>query len=166
MELQLIRYCYGPDHVAGLLKFGSALDQALWTLECPWRENQVFTSCCPDGSYPLVAFDSADHPGCWVVTPVPGRTGILIHVGNKVEDTQGCILIGQTQEPGFVGNSRAALRQLNYTLDRGTQHVVHIGSGLGANLVPVDNGGERELQTDDEHTEAEPPSRLQSVDDS
>lgn len=132
MELQLIRYCYGPDHVAGLLKFS---EQSVWTLECPWRENQVFTSCCPDGSFPLVAFDSADHPNCWVLTPVPGRTGILIHVGNKVEDTQGCILIGQTQEPGKVWNSADALRQLNYTLNRNEQHVIHIGSGLGAQLV-------------------------------
>ena len=140
MELQLIRYCYGPDHVAGLLKFG---DQSVWTLECPWRENQVFTSCCPDGTYPLVAFESPEHPDCWVVTPVPGRTGILIHVGNTVADTQGCILIGQFQEPGKVLNSRDALRQLNYTLNRNEQHVLHIGSGLGAQL--VHSGPENEL---------------------
>ncbi len=159
MELQLIRYCYGPDSVAGLLKFG---DQSVWSLECPWRENQVFTSCCPDGTWSLQAFDSTEHPGCWVVTPVPGRTGILIHVGNRVDDTQGCILIGQTQEPGFVGNSRAALRQLNYTLDRSTTHVIHIGSGLGAQLVPVDNGGE----ANNVDTPAEPKSRLESVNDS
>lgn len=157
MELQLIRYCYGPDHVAGLLKFGDTLDLAVWSLECPWRDNQIFTSCVPDGSYPLVAFDSADHAGCWVITPVPGRTGILIHVGNKVEDTQGCILVGQTQEPGVVCNSRDALRMLNYKLDRNAQHVIHIGPGLGAQLVPStgadqlpggsDNGnGERELR--------------------
>ena len=157
MELQLIRYCYGPDHVAGLLKFGNTLEQSVWSLECPWRENQVFTSCCPDGTYPLVGFDSADHPNCWVVTPVPGRTSILIHVGNTVADTQGCILIGQFQEPGKVLNSRDALRQLNYTLNRNEQHVLHIGPGLGAQLVPStgadqlqggsDNGnGERELR--------------------
>ena len=136
MELQLIRYCYGPDHVAGLLKFGDNHELACWTLECPWRENQIFTSCCPDGTYPLVAFDSPDHPGCWVLTPVPGRTGVLIHVGNTVEDTQGCILIGQQQEAGKVLQSRDALRMLNYKLDRNAQHVIHIGSGLGAQLVP------------------------------
>jgi hypothetical protein len=135
MELQLIRYCYGPDHVAGLLKFGDALDLSVWALECPWRDNQIFTSCCPDGTYPLVAIDTEDHPGCWVLTPVPGRTGILIHVGNTVEQTQGCILIGQFQEPGKVLNSRDALRMLNYKLNRNEQHVLHIGPGLGAQLV-------------------------------
>ena len=135
MELQLIRFCYGPDHVAGLLKFGENHELACWTLECPWRENQIFTSCVPDGSYPLVAFDSPDHAGCWVLTPVPGRTGVLIHVGNTVEDTQGCILIGQQQEAGKVLPSRDALRMLNYKLDRNAQHVLHIGAGMGAQLV-------------------------------
>ncbi len=136
MNLQLVRYCYGPDHVAGLLKFGDNLELSLWTLECPWRDNQIFVSCCPDGSYPLVAFDSPDHPDCWVLTPVPGRTGILIHVGNTVADTQGCILIGIQQGPGSVGNSRAALRMLNYKLDRNAQHTITLGSGLGAVLMP------------------------------
>ena len=136
MQLQLVRYCYGPDHVAGLLKFE---DQSLWTLECPWRENQVFTSCVPDGSYPLIAFESPQHPDCWVLTPVPGRTGILIHVGNKVKDTQGCILIGQDQEPGAVWSSKDALRQLNYVLNRNEQHVIALGSGMGAVLMPSES---------------------------
>jgi len=151
MQLQLVRYCYGPDHVAGLLKYGDNFSQSVWTLECPWRENQVFVSCVPDGSYPLVAFDSPEHPDCWVLTPVPSRTGVLIHVGNTVDDTQGCILVGQTQSPGKVGNSRDALRQLNYTLNRNEQHTITLGTGLGAVLMPStaepplsggDNGGE------------------------
>ncbi len=139
MQLQLVRYCYGPDHVAGLLKYGENFSQSVWTLECPWRENQVFISCIPDGSYPLVAFDSPEHPDCWVLTPVPGRTGILIHVGNEVKDTQGCILIGQQQEPGCVWNSKDALRQLNYSLSRNEQHVIALGSGLGAQLMPSES---------------------------
>lgn len=146
MQLQLVRYCYGPDHTAGLLKFSE--NQSLWTLECPWRDNQVFTSCVPDGSYPLVAFDSPDHKDCWVLTPVPGRTGILIHVGNTVTDTQGCILVGQTQSPGKVGNSRDALRQLNYTLNRNEQHVLTLGSGGGAVLMHNDANGNNQDQAE------------------
>lgn len=136
MNLQLVRYCYGPDHVAGVLKFGDNLELSLWTLECPWRDNQIFVSCVPDGSYPLVAFDSPDHPGSWVLTPVPGRTGILIHVGNSVIDTQGCILVGQTQQPGSVGQSYDGLRMLNYKLDRNAQHTITLGPGMGARLLP------------------------------
>ena len=142
MNLQLVRYCYGPSHVAGLLKFGDNMELSLWTLECPWRDNQIFVSAIPDGSYPLVAFDSVDHPGCWVLTPVPGRTGILIHPGNTVHDTQGCILIGQEQEPGKVLQSRDALRMLNYVLDRQGQHTITLGSGLGAVLMPNNQVGD------------------------
>jgi len=136
MNLQLVRYCYGPQHVAGLLKFGENL--SLWTLECPWRDNQIFVSCVPDGSYPLVAFDSPEHPDTWVLTPVPGRTGILIHVGNKIEDTQGCILPGLTQDNGVVWNSLDAMRMLNYTLNRNDQHTITLGPGMGAQLPPPD----------------------------
>lgn len=135
MDLQLIRYCYGPDSVEGLLKFGKQHEMSLWTLECPWRDNQIFISCVPDGSYTLVAFDSPEHPDCWVLTPIQNRNGILIHVGNKVKDTQGCILIGQSQEPGAVWNSREALRQLNFSLNRNEQHIITLGPGLGARLV-------------------------------
>ena len=148
MQLQLVRYCYGPDSVAGLLKYGENFSQSVWTLECPWRENQVFVSCVPDGSYPLVAFDSPEHPDCWVLTPVPGRTGILIHVGNKVKDTQGCILIGQSQEPGAVWSSKDALRQLNYSLNRNEQHVIALGSGLGAQLMPDQTANQMPRQGD------------------
>ena len=169
MELQLVRYCYGPDHTAGLLKFGDNLELSVWTLECPWQNNFIFVSCIPDGSYPLVAFDSEQHPNCWVVTPVPGRTGILIHPGNKVEDTQGCILPGLTQEPGRVWNSREALRMLNYKLNRNEQHTIHIGSGLGARLLPASgpdnslsggsNGGEGDsgVPQGGSHSLDEPP---------
>jgi len=135
MNLQLVRYCYGPEHVAGLLKFGDNLELSVWTLECPWRDNQIFVSCVPDGSYPLVAFDSPIHPDCWVLTPVEARTGILIHIGNTVRDTQGCILVGQGQKPGQVSNSRDALRMLNYKVNRNEQHTLQIGSGLGAQLM-------------------------------
>lgn len=145
MNLQLIRYCYGPDCVLGLLKVGEGNQQMnLWTVERPWQNNAVFVSCIPDGEYGLLAFDSKSHPpsdGCWVITPVPGRTGILIHPGNSVDDVQGCIAPGQRREGEKVYNSRAAMRMLNFVMNRNEQHTIQIGSGLGAQLMsdqPVD----------------------------
>ncbi|MCI6403522.1 MAG: DUF5675 family protein, partial [Prevotella sp.] len=37
---------------------------------------------------------------------VPGFAGIMIHEGNTVKDTRGCILVGENTKPGMVLNSR------------------------------------------------------------
>ncbi len=158
MELQLVRYCYGPDQVNGLLKFGDNLELSVWTVEKPWRENQIFISCVPDGSYPLVAFDSPDHPDCWVLTPVPGRTGILIHVGNTVDDVSGCIAIGLDHHGSGVISSRKALAMLNYKLNRNEQHVIHIGSGMGAQLMPSDPASTLQRHSDEGNGDGSVPS--------
>lgn len=43
---------------------------------------------------------------------VKGFEGILIHTGNKAEDTDGCILVGQNKVVGQVINSQATFREL------------------------------------------------------
>ena len=43
---------------------------------------------------------------------VPGFTGIRIHAGNTCENTEGCILVGQTRGDSSIGKSRAALEPL------------------------------------------------------
>lgn len=43
---------------------------------------------------------------------VPGYEGILIHVGNTVEDTSGCILVGTEYSDGFLRNSATAFTSL------------------------------------------------------
>ena len=43
---------------------------------------------------------------------VKGFDGILIHAGNKAEDTDGCILVGQNKVVGQVINSQVTFREL------------------------------------------------------
>ena len=43
---------------------------------------------------------------------VPGYEGVLIHVGNKPEDTLGCLCVGQNKIKGQVVNSTATFHEL------------------------------------------------------
>jgi hypothetical protein len=52
---------------------------------------------------------------------VPGFEGIRIHTGNKAEDTEGCILLGLTKGPDFIGRSRDAYAKFFNLLEAGLE---------------------------------------------
>lgn len=66
------------------------------TCEDPWNNNATGISCIPAGTYKVSKFSGQHFKDVWQVHDVPGRSAILMHAGNTIKDTKGCILCGQS----------------------------------------------------------------------
>ncbi len=98
MNLIITRFHSDSKHTLGILKITDSKEnclQAFATLELPWRENQARISCIPAGIYRCVLRTSTKFSKHLHITDVTGRDYILMHKGNYVENTSGCILIGR-----------------------------------------------------------------------
>lgn len=93
MILDLLRVGQSGRGTQGVLRFG-AVAFAL-TLERPWADNQADVSCIPPGRYRCERIRSPKFGWTFEVKNVPNRTHILFHSGNTIEDTHGCILVGE-----------------------------------------------------------------------
>lgn len=54
---------------------------------------------------------------------VPGFDGVLIHIGNKPEDTDGCILVGKNKAKGQVLESTTTFKELYNKLKQSTEDI-------------------------------------------
>lgn len=70
-------------------------DFLCFTLELPYRFNARGISCIPTGLYKCHWRNSPRFGRSIELLDVPNRKYILIHSGNKVKDTNGCILVGE-----------------------------------------------------------------------
>lgn len=95
--------------------FGVLLDEELpfcLTIERPWLMNERNISCIPAGDYVCRRVNSPKFGNTFEVTDVPGRSEILFHKGNVVDDTHGCIVLGEQYEllsgkPAVVASGKA-----------------------------------------------------------
>lgn len=86
------------------------------TVEKPWRNNEPFRSCVPDGIYPLRR--TLYHRGgyeTYEICDVPNRSRILLHRANMARQVEGCVAPGDRF--GVLGDDWAVLNSTR-TLER------------------------------------------------
>ena len=65
------------------------------TLEPANMDNESNISCIPVGRYIIQPYKSPKYRNTWEVMSVPNRTYILIHAGNELKHTLGCIIVAK-----------------------------------------------------------------------
>lgn len=114
MQLTVLRYSSGEETTQGLLFIDEKF--ACYTLEDEARTQKVYGETrIPAGEYEVTlrtvggkhakyaAKYGAMHKGMLWVRDVPGFEYILIHVGNTDDDTEGCLLVGNSAVENVVG---------------------------------------------------------------
>jgi len=95
------------------------------TLENPWLNNQRNISCIPEGEYKVrlrLPRESATREYIHLlIKDVPNRDFILVHRGNFVSQTRGCVLVGLSSEQDVVHNSTLAMDLL-------IKELIHLGA--------------------------------------
>jgi Family of unknown function (DUF5675) len=135
-----------------------AIGPPFQTIEPPWVPDpnggpagDPGASCVPPGIYQLALHNTPEHPFTWaLVNPalgiyhepgdIPagakGRFAVLLHPGNTVLDSKGCIVVGLARsnlfaQPGVV-DSQVAFAQLKALLPWIAGHTLTImGAGAG-----------------------------------
>lgn len=121
MNLRLLRFSPGKESTLGLLLV-DPVQFLCFTLEDQHQTTKVYGETrIPAGMYHLTLREYGTHhdkykarygfhQGMLELLNVPGFTDVLMHIGNKDDDTAGCILVGDSSEQnitedGFIGAS-------------------------------------------------------------
>lgn len=132
MKLEVLRFSSDSDSTLGALFDVTDKRKFLcFTLEDEFREVKVKGETrIPAGTYNVTLrteggfnqryndrFGTAFNKGMLWVRDVPGFEYILIHTGNTDDNTEGCLLVGDTQtqnitKNGFIGSSTDAYTRI------------------------------------------------------
>lgn len=110
MELIIDRDVITDESATGKLYIDGVFE--CFTLEDAIRKVKIFgRTAIPAGRYKLVIDQSVHFDNKFLphILDVPNFSGIRIHAGSRPEDTEGCILLGQTRTTNFVGRSQLAM---------------------------------------------------------
>lgn len=128
MKLLLKRYSSSDQSTLGLLFIDGVF--SCYTLEDPYREKKVHGATrIPEGTYKILfrktlspkTIDYRDRFPWFTwhleLLDVDGFQYIYIHIGNTIEDTDGCILVGSKannnkMEDGFISDSAIAFSKI------------------------------------------------------
>ena len=93
-------------------KFSDTLEDKVRDLK---SEKKVYgETAIPAGKYKVVMSMSSKFKRVMpYLENVPQFTGIMIHQGNTIKDTLGCILVGENKKKGQLVNSRKYSDELN-----------------------------------------------------
>jgi hypothetical protein len=100
------RFCYWLTLPAGNGLPGSAIPPGTYPVTL--SPSPKFQKIAQTSEWFKPYADSIPH-----VNDIPGRSNILIHVGNQPDDSTGCILVGQSRAEDSVGGSRSAFAALH-----------------------------------------------------
>lgn len=130
MRAFLSRFYQDDEVTLGTFAIEGKKRPLFYTLENPWRDNKQRISCIPNGVYKVSPFSGVKYKNVYQVENVPGRDAILLHWGNTVKNTEGCILLGLGALNDSVTQSVAAINKLISILDY-QPFELHIMGGEG-----------------------------------
>jgi hypothetical protein len=91
------------------------------TMERPDLQNAPDISSIPTGQYTCIRVNSGKYGATFEVANVHGRSKIRFHWGNFVDETEGCVLLGQSFETMHnrraVSNSKRTFKKFMKTME-------------------------------------------------
>ena len=103
------------------------------SFELAWNDNKQFVSCIPKSppmGYRCIVFRHTKRGIVFHILNVKGRTGILIHIGNNADSSEGCIIAGEKFEDVYgkiaVQDSEDAMNEWIERLRNDKEFILHI----------------------------------------
>jgi hypothetical protein len=112
MILELKRKIFTDDSTIGELSIDGEF--VCFTLEDKVRDVKIKAiTAIPYGKYEVIInFSNRFQKYMPLLLNVPNYEGVRIHPGNTKNDTEGCILVGNSKSLNFIGGSRVTFASL------------------------------------------------------